>query len=126
MGKLIQKEWGWAEPLLLNEHVEMSRADIVKGGYCSWHHHDHKDNMFVPVRGRLMVEVMDIFQNVIQHIMSPGDSLTIPTGVRHRFVAPFEAVLVIEVYYPTWGEKLKADDIVRYGHGGRHYDPTEE
>lgn len=54
-------------------------------GEFVWHHHEHEDELFLPIRGTLRVEFRD--HNVE---LGPGEFLIVPRGVEHRTVAEQE------------------------------------
>jgi mannose-6-phosphate isomerase-like protein (cupin superfamily) len=63
----------------------------LKGEFV-WHHHDSEDEMFLVVKGKLMIKLRntDVFLN-------DGEFLIIPKGVEHMPVAEEEVwVLLIE------------------------------
>jgi mannose-6-phosphate isomerase-like protein (cupin superfamily) len=61
-------------------------------GEFVWHHHDHEDEMFLVVKGRLRLEFRD--RDVW---LAEGEFLVVPRGVEHRPVADEEAhVLLFE------------------------------
>ena len=61
-------------------------------GEFVWHHHDHEDEMFLVVKGRLRLEFRD--RDVW---LEEGEFLVVPRGVEHRPVADEEAhVLLFE------------------------------
>ena len=60
----------------INNHVTrlaVSRKDF------HWHHHDHSDEMFLVIEGKLMVDLEDRTEE-----LTPGQMITIPKKVRHR------------------------------------------
>lgn len=118
--RLTQKEWGWSSLEVRDPRCEVHRIDVKLGGYCSWHSHSFKHNVFSVAKGRLIIETQDpLFPNhPKQHILLPGDTITMAAGVRHRFRAPFEPVTAFEVYYPLSGRVVEPHDITRYGRGG--------
>ncbi len=59
-------------------------------GEFVWHKHDHEDEMFLVVRGRLRLEFRD--QDVW---LEEGEFLVVPRGVEHRPVADNEAHILL-------------------------------
>lgn len=59
-------------------------------GAFVWHHHDAEDELFLVVRGRLLVEFRD-------HTVAlgPGEMLVIPRGVEHRPMAEQEVEMLV-------------------------------
>jgi mannose-6-phosphate isomerase-like protein (cupin superfamily) len=63
----------------------------LKGEFI-WHHHEHEDEMFFVVKGRLLLKFRD--RDVW---LQPGEFLIIPRGVEHLPVAEEEVhVMLIE------------------------------
>ena len=73
----------------LNEsHVKLVK---LKGEFV-WHHHDNEDEMFLVVKGRLVIKLRD---RDIE--LDEGEFVIIPRGVEHLPVAEEEAeVLLLE------------------------------
>ena len=55
-------------------------------GAFIWHTHDHEDELFLVVKGRLRLEFRD--RNIL---LKEGEFLIVPRGVEHRPVAEEEA-----------------------------------
>jgi Mannose-6-phosphate isomerase len=73
---------------LNGQHVKLAK---LKGEFV-WHHHEHEDELFLVVSGRLTIELRD---RVIA--LGPGEMLVVPRGVEHRPVAAEEvSVLLFE------------------------------
>ncbi len=73
----------------LNEfHVKLAK---LKGEFV-WHHHEHEDELFLVLKGRLQMRFRD------QEIwIEEGEFLIVPRGVEHLPVAPEEVqVLLVE------------------------------
>jgi quercetin dioxygenase-like cupin family protein len=63
----------------------------VKGEFV-WHKHDEDDELFLVLKGRLVIQLRD--QDIT---LNEGDFLVVPKGVEHRPVAEVEAhILLIE------------------------------
>jgi mannose-6-phosphate isomerase-like protein (cupin superfamily) len=48
-------------------------------GTFSWHHHEHEDELFLVVRGRLTLRLRDR-----EVVLDPGEFLIVPRGVEHQ------------------------------------------
>lgn len=69
-------------------HVKLAKLH----GDFDWHHHPAEDELFLVVRGRLLLEFRDH-----EVWLEEGELLTVPRGVEHRPVAPEEChVLLVE------------------------------
>ena len=71
---------------LNGQHVKLAR---LKGPFV-WHHHEHEDELFLVVEGRLTMEFRD--RTVI---LEKGEFLIVPRGVEHRPVAEEEALVML-------------------------------
>ena len=73
---------------LNGQHVKLVKAR----GEFVWHTHDHEDELFLVVKGRLLMEFRDR-----QVWLEEGELLIVPRGVEHRPVAELEVhVLLFE------------------------------
>ncbi len=71
---------------LNDSHVKLVK---VQGEFV-WHHHDHEDELFLVLKGRLHMQFRD-------HAvwLEPGEFIIVPRGVEHRPVAPEEVHLLL-------------------------------
>ena len=81
----------WSPKLVgeLNDfHVKLAK---LKGEFV-WHHHEHEDELFLVLKGRLQMRFRD------QEIwIEEGEFLIVPRGIEHLPVAPEEVhVLLVE------------------------------
>jgi mannose-6-phosphate isomerase-like protein (cupin superfamily) len=58
-----------------------------------WHHHDHEDEMFLVIKGRMLMGLRDPEEREIE--VNPGEFIIIPRGVEHRPSAPEETQVVL-------------------------------
>jgi mannose-6-phosphate isomerase-like protein (cupin superfamily) len=70
---------------LNGQHIKLVK---LKGEFV-WHHHDHEDELFYVVKGKLRME----FRNKAVDL-EPGEMIVVPKGVEHKPVA-FEEVHVM-------------------------------
>lgn len=59
-------------------------------GEFVWHQHDDTDDLFLVLKGRLVIELRDR-----RVTLEPGDLYVVPRGVEHRPVAPEETHLLL-------------------------------
>lgn len=71
---------------LNGQHVKLAKLQ----GEFVWHHHEHEDEFFLVLDGRLSIEFRD-------HTVAlePGDCCIVPRGVEHRPVADGEAAVLL-------------------------------
>ena len=61
----------------------------VKGEFV-WHHHDEEDELFLILKGRLLIQFTD--EDIW---LDEGEALIIPRGVKHKPVAEEEVHLLL-------------------------------
>lgn len=71
---------------LNGQHVKLAKIH----GEFVWHHHDHEDELFLVVEGRLRMEFRD---RALE--LGPGEMIVVPRGVEHRPVAEVETQIVL-------------------------------
>lgn len=60
-------------------------------GQLVWHKHDHEDELFQVVRGRLRIE----FEDGAETVLKAGEFCVVPRGVLHNPVADEECWIVL-------------------------------
>lgn len=60
---------------LNGQHVKLVKLQ----GTFIWHHHDHEDELFMVLAGRLKMEFRDR-----EVWLEPGELIVVPRGVEHR------------------------------------------
>lgn len=71
---------------LNGQHV---KATKLKGEFI-WHHHDHEDELFLVIKGKLKMELRD---NTVE--INEGEFLIVPRGVEHKPVAEDEVHILL-------------------------------
>ena len=106
MGNIQGKVWGSTGPLFFKNNVEIHRIEVVKGGFCSKHKHEHKYNLFYVEAGTLRITVWKNDYNLVDDTtISSGQSTTISPGEYHSFHA-LDDTIAYEIY---WVELLEKD-----------------
>ena len=73
---------------LNDSYVKLAK---IQGEFV-WHHHEHEDELFLVVKGRLLMQLRDG-----ERWVEEGEFIIIPRGVEHRPVAPEEChILLLE------------------------------
>jgi mannose-6-phosphate isomerase-like protein (cupin superfamily) len=84
---LIQDRWN---PRIVAQ-VDDTHVKLVKiQGDFVWHSHEHEDELFLVLHGRLDIELRD---GVVS--LGPGEMVVVPQGVEHRPVAREEVHLLL-------------------------------
>jgi len=107
--KLIYKIWGFKIRLLETATTVVDILTLKRGGFCSWHYHDFKYNLFIVLSGRVLIETEDYTK-----VLLKNDYYAVAPKIKHRFVAKSKAKL-IEVMYTN---PVLEDDIIREKQGG--------
>jgi len=79
----------WSPKVIGRVNDQYVKVAKVKGQLV-WHKHDHEDEMFLVVYGRLKIEMKD--RTVV---LNPGDFYVIPKDTLHNPVAEEECGLVL-------------------------------
>ena len=82
------KVWG-GEYWIVNKEYCGKRLVLNKGYRCSMHHHKVKDETFLVISGKVLMEV-----DGERKILSVGDKQYIPIGVKHRFTGIEDSEIV--------------------------------
>jgi mannose-6-phosphate isomerase-like protein (cupin superfamily) len=83
----INEMWS---PKILGE-INDSYVKAVKfTGDFMWHHHDHEDEMFLVIAGKLRMKFRDH-----EEIVQPGEFIIVPRGVEHLPVAEEETQVLL-------------------------------
>ncbi len=90
-GKLATFQECWSPKVV--GRVNDTEIKLVKlAGEFVWHHHDAEDELFLVVKGRLLMQFRDR-----EEWVEEGEFVIVPRGVEHRPVAPEEVhVLLVE------------------------------
>ena len=77
-------------PRIIGELNGQSIKAVKLMGEFVWHHHDHEDELFLVVKGKLKMEFRDKTVEVY-----PGEFIIVPHGVEHKPVADEEVELLL-------------------------------
>jgi mannose-6-phosphate isomerase-like protein (cupin superfamily) len=102
------KIWGETNLVFSNNSVQINQIHIKKGGRCSKHMHNHKNNIFFVQSGELLIEQWTKEWLVDSTILKKEDKMNISSQVFHRFTA-LEDTKALEIYYLD----IDNDDIIR-------------
>ena len=71
---------------LNGQHVKIAK---LKGEFV-WHSHEHEDEMFLVIKGELIIEFRDRSVKLL-----PNEFITIPKGIEHKPVANEEVWIML-------------------------------
>ena len=81
----------WSPKVIAELNGQQVKLVKLQGEFV-WHHHDHEDELFLVLDGRLRMEFRDR-----QVALDPGEMIVVPRGVEHRPCADGEVhVLLFE------------------------------
>jgi mannose-6-phosphate isomerase-like protein (cupin superfamily) len=79
----------WRPKVVAELNGQEVKLAKLKGEFV-WHHHEREDELFLVVKGRLLVEFRD--RTVA---LGPGEMVVVPKGAEHRPVAMDEVEMLI-------------------------------
>jgi len=79
----------WFNQTLCQVNDSVVRMGVIEGEY-HWHKHDHDDEFFYVVEGRLLI---DLEGRTVE--LAPRQGMVVPKGVRHRTRAPRRTVILM-------------------------------
>ena len=117
-GQMQGKCWGKTRCVLMNDFCELHHVFAKKGGVCSKHYHKFKSNLFLVIKGKLLVKVWknDMIDEVI---LTDGEYTSVSANDYHLFEA-LEDTEFIENYTPVG----IGNDIIRETQGFMKNDKT--
>jgi mannose-6-phosphate isomerase-like protein (cupin superfamily) len=82
-------EFKWYNQTLCQVNDSVVRLGVVEGEY-HWHRHDHDDEFFYVVEGRLLI---DLEERTVE--LLPRQGFVVPKGILHRTRAPQRTVMLM-------------------------------
>ena len=79
----------WNPRIIGELNGQQVKAVKLKGEFV-WHHHDHEDELFLVIKGKLRMEFRDKIVEV-----NEGEFIIVPHGVEHKPVADEEVQLLL-------------------------------
>ena len=70
----------WANQTLTTVSDSVVRLAVIEGRLVDWHKHEHEDEFFLVLEGRLELEV----EGREPFVLGPHQGVTIPRGIVHR------------------------------------------
>ena len=104
---IVKKPWGEENIFASVPELYLGKILIInKGARLSLQYHTKKHETLYVLSGRCLMEI-----NGKAAVYEPGEAVSLPTGVRHRFAAPYGRVTLLEVstYHPDDTIRLKDD-----------------
>lgn len=88
----FSEQWS---PKLIGELNNFAVKLVKAQGAFVWHHHDVEDELFLVVKGRLLMQVRQTPESQRDIWVEEGELIIIPHGVEHRPVAQEETQLLL-------------------------------
>ena len=79
----------WNPRIIAELNGQQIKAVKLKGEFV-WHHHEHEDELFLVIHGKLKMEFKDKTIDV-----SPGEFIIVPRGIEHKPVAKDEVHILL-------------------------------
>lgn len=73
----------WKPYVAAELNGQMVKLDKIKGEFI-FHHHEHEDEMFLVVKGRLRMNYRDKDQREHHEWIEEGEFVVVPRGVEHK------------------------------------------
>lgn len=113
-----QKPWGTSTRELQTDTLIVERIEVKPGGLCSRHYHANKFNQFIVLSGVLELQRFsesdgDLRESMATALGAGMLPVTFTPGQWHRFRA-ITPVVALEIYWPTSGQLVDPEDIVRF------------
>ena len=87
--KFSQFQGHWQPKVVAQLNDSYVKLAKLKGEFI-WHHHENEDEMFLVVKGRLLIKLRD--QDIW---LDEGEFVVIPKGVEHKPVAEQEVYVML-------------------------------
>lgn len=84
----------WSPRIVGELNGQEVRLAKLKGEFI-WHHHEHEDELFLVVRGQLVLRVREDDGKEVSLTIKPGEFIIIPRGVEHLPVADDEVEVLL-------------------------------
>ena len=81
----------WVNQTLTTVNESVLRLAVIDGRLVDWHKHEHEDEFFLVLEGRLELEI----EGREPFVLEPHQGVTIPRGVVHRPYARGRTVLLM-------------------------------
>lgn len=87
--KLAQFQDHWNPRIAGELNGQCVKLAKLKGEFI-WHHHDHEDELFLVIKGKLKIEFRDRIE-----VIHEGEFIIVPKGVEHKPVAEEEVEVML-------------------------------
>jgi mannose-6-phosphate isomerase-like protein (cupin superfamily) len=85
-------KYKWFNQTLCKVNGSVVRVGVVEGEY-HWHKHEDDDEFFYVVEGKLLIDLEDLEDRIVE--LAPGQGFVVPRGIVHRTRAPQRTVILM-------------------------------
>jgi len=103
--RVVEKPWGREEIIEVNDHYCVKKLTMNPGCRCSYQYHEQKLETIHVIRGMLYITIEG---QTLSY--SPGDSVTIKPGVKHRMSAKAVEGVYLECSTPDLEDVVRVED----------------
>lgn len=107
---VIEKPWGHEELIIQTAAYVGKKLYINKGHRLSLQHHAVKEETIIVLSGVLGVDQGTILGDVEVKKYGPNAVIHVPPGAVHRFSAPFDDVVLLEISTPELTDVIRHED----------------
>jgi quercetin dioxygenase-like cupin family protein len=95
MEKVVEKMWGYEKWITNTPKYCTKEMGLERGFRCSLHFHKVKDETFYVLKGKVLMEIQtDSSEKIIERVLSPGATIRIFPGIKHRFSGLEDSVIL--------------------------------
>ena len=106
---IVNKPWGYEE-IWAHTPEYLGKILFVRQGFrLSLQHHKHKKESMRISKGKVILTLEDEHGKMQEYHLSPGDSMDIPNGRKHRLFAAEDSE-IIEVSTPEINDIIRHED----------------
>ena len=112
---MVEKPWGWENRFAITDRYLGKVIHVHRGEMLSLQYHERKDETIYVVQGVLDLQLENERGVIETHRLTPGMSMRIQPGRRHRMIA-IEECEFFEVSSPEIDDVVRLED--KYGRAG--------
>ena len=90
LGRAFESFSEYWKPKIVGDVNDLQVKVVKLHGEFVWHHHDHEDELFLVVKGRLVMRFRDG-----EVTLEPGELVIVPHGTEHQPFAPEECQVLL-------------------------------
>lgn len=111
MVKRVDKPWGYEEIWSATSKYAGKLLHIYRTHKLSLQYHEVKEETIYVLKGRLEIIFGESKDFLFSKTLQQGEAFHIHPNLIHRFSAPYDDVILIEVSTPELNDVVRLDDI---------------